>query len=333
MKKRALCFLTAAVLVLLLPCASPADGCEHQFRPTEWILVGYVAPQPGVPGYSGDFCCPNCGAVMQKGQEIAAIEIEEPEPEPDVPAADPDPPAAADSPADVGSGEQGETPVTQQEPEQPVTQTVTQQEPEQPVTQTVAQQEPEQPVTQTATEQEPEQPVTQTATQQEPEQPVTQTATEQEPEQPVTQTATQQEPEQPVTQPVTQADPAQPEEPVQSETAVQPAEPQPETQAVESPPETPAEKEASPELPAVVPEKQTTDSAPASDAAPDTAADAASTANTGNPPVKTTSSRKIVSDQYPYRRVLMNPEPGIRAEAAGVPLQPAGSPLRQMLNK
>lgn len=77
MKKRALCFLTAAVLLLLLPCASPADGCDHVTKPSEWIPQGYVDPQPGVPGYSGDLCCPVCGAVKQRGQQIAPLPLDD----------------------------------------------------------------------------------------------------------------------------------------------------------------------------------------------------------------------------------------------------------------
>ena len=253
MKKRALCFLTAAVLLLLLPCASPADGCDHVTRPSEWILQGYVDPQPGVPGYSGDFCCPICGAVKKKGQPIAALDIEDPEP--DAPA-EPDPPAEPAAPAE---------PETPAEPEAPV-------EPVQP-------ENPEQPET-------PEQPT--------------------EPESPVQPT----EPEQPVI-------------PAQPETPVQPAEP-------ESPPlpETPAEAE----LPPVVPEPPAEESAPAADPA----SDPADSSGTGNPPRKEPApkERKRFSDLYPYRRVKMNPEPGLRAEAAGILLWPAaGSPLQQMLNK
>ena len=326
MKKRALCFLTAAVLVLLLPCASPADGCEHQFRPTEWILVGYVAPQPGVPGYSGDFCCPNCGAVMQKGQEIPPLDAETVDPEvidPD-PVVEADPPAVPGSPADVGSGEQVKTPEEPAVPAEPElkveqpSQSETPEEPEQPA-QPVTQQEPEQPVTQPITQQEPEQPVTQPTTQQEPEQPVTQPATQEDPVLPA-------EPVQPETpaepdQPVTLVQPAEPEQPITPEVPVQPAEPE-----FLSLPESPAEAE----LPLVIQEEQSsTDSSSAADPAPDPA----DTFNTGNPPKKSTA-RERFSGAYPYRRVKMNSEPGIHAEAAGVLTWPAAaSPLQQMLRK
>ena len=219
MKKRALCFLAAAVLLLLLPCASPADGCDHVTKPSEWILQGYVDPQPGVPGYSGDFCCPVCGAVKQRGQQIAPQEIVEPEP--DAPASEPDPPA------DIPSGQE-EPPA---EPDQPVT--------------------PPQP----------------------------------------------QEPEAPP------AEPAQPD--------------------------TPPAAEAQEELPPVIQEQPPEESAPAEQPANPPA----SKPNTGNPPRKkpAATQRERFSAAYPYRRVKMTPAPGLRAEAAGVPLGPAGSPLQQLL--
>ena len=233
MKKRALCFLAAAVLLLLLPCASPADGCDHAIKPSEWILQGYVDPQPGVPGYSGDFCCPVCGAVKQRGQQIAPQEIVEPEP--DAPASEPDPPA------DIPSGQEEEPPA---EPDQPVT--------------------PPQP----------------------------------------------QEPEAP---------PADP-----------PA-PQPEASAPESAPESaPAAPQSdTSELPPVVPETRPEESAPAEQPANPPA----NKPNTGNQPRKKPAPtvRERFSAAYPYRRVKMTPAPGLRAEAAGIPLGPAGSPLQQLL--
>ena len=86
MKKRAFCFLCATLLFLFLfSGVSPADGCDHVTRPSEWILVGYVDPQPGVPGYSGDFCCPVCGAVKKKGVYISPLDIDDDDPSPYVP--------------------------------------------------------------------------------------------------------------------------------------------------------------------------------------------------------------------------------------------------------
>lgn len=74
MKKRIVCFIMAAVLMLL---AYPAFACSHRNEdgePLEYVLKGYIAPQIGVPGYSGDFCCPRCGAVIIPGAQIAALE-------------------------------------------------------------------------------------------------------------------------------------------------------------------------------------------------------------------------------------------------------------------
>ena len=43
--------------------------------------------------------------------------------------------------------------------------------------------------------------------------------------------------------------------------------------------------------------------------------------------------RKRFSEKYPFRRVKMNPEPGIRAKAAGTLIWPkATSPLQQLLS-
>lgn len=65
----------AALVLLLLSAVSFAE-CEHRVRPSEWLLQGYVDPQPGIPGYSGDFCCPVCGAVMRKGEVIGALPVD-----------------------------------------------------------------------------------------------------------------------------------------------------------------------------------------------------------------------------------------------------------------
>ena len=60
MSRRILFFLTAAVLILLPFC--PAMACEHydtgQVTGSQLVRRGYTAPQVGVPGYSGDHCCP-----------------------------------------------------------------------------------------------------------------------------------------------------------------------------------------------------------------------------------------------------------------------------------
>ena len=76
--KRMICYLAALVL-LLLPTGSFAE-CEHypgEVSAGELLLKGYIEPQPGIPGYSGDWCCPICGAVVIRGNPI------DPLPDPD----------------------------------------------------------------------------------------------------------------------------------------------------------------------------------------------------------------------------------------------------------
>ena len=68
--KRVIGYL-AALMLIILPVISSAE-CKHEVEPSEWILRDYVDPQPGIPGYSGDLCCPVCGAVMKKGEAIGA---------------------------------------------------------------------------------------------------------------------------------------------------------------------------------------------------------------------------------------------------------------------
>ena len=74
MTKRILCFLSA-LLLSLLPALTLAD-CTHADEngvPYGLVPRGYVAPQVGVPGYSGDQCCASCGAVLIRGSEIPAL--------------------------------------------------------------------------------------------------------------------------------------------------------------------------------------------------------------------------------------------------------------------
>ena len=221
MKKRALCFLTAAVLLLLLPCASPADGCDHVTKPSEWILQGYVDPQPGVPGYSGDFCCPVCGAVKKRGEPLAPLPLDD---------------ENAEKTDILPENEEGGYELVPAEP------------------------------------------------------------------------ATPAEP----------AAPAAPEAPAQPAAPAEPAQP-----------DTPPAAAAQEELPPVIQEQPPEESAPAEQPANPPA----SKPNTGNPPRKkpAATQRERFSAAYPYRRVKMTPAPGLRAEAAGVPLGPAGSPLQQLL--
>ena len=70
MNKRVLCFVAAAVLILL-PWSAPAELCEDGHAdPTEYYTVGAYDPTETEPGYSGDFYCPVCGALMMHGWTI-----------------------------------------------------------------------------------------------------------------------------------------------------------------------------------------------------------------------------------------------------------------------
>ena len=132
------------------------------------------------------------------------------------------------------------------------------------------------------------------------------------------------QPEAPVTQPETQSEQTRSEVPVEAPVEVpdQPAavsDPEPETQPAL--PETPAV----PDLPEVIPE-------PVPDEAPEPAPESlpGQQASGGNSSPGQ-SGREPFSERYPFRRVKMNPEPGIRADAAGTPVWPkAVSPLQQM---
>ena len=78
MIRRVICFLSALALALLpvLACAE----CNHhdeEGRPYGLVPSGYVPPQPGVPGWSGDQCCTACGAVVIRGTEIPALPEED----------------------------------------------------------------------------------------------------------------------------------------------------------------------------------------------------------------------------------------------------------------
>jgi len=77
MKTRVLCCLAA--LLLLFPALTCAECTHHDEdgRPYGLVPRGYVAPQPGVPGYTGDQCCAVCGGVVIRGSELPPL------PEPD----------------------------------------------------------------------------------------------------------------------------------------------------------------------------------------------------------------------------------------------------------
>lgn len=73
--KRMICFLAAAVLALVLPVSGFA--CEHYNKTVftkDLKSRGYKDPQVGVPGYSGDLCCPVCGEVVIPGEQIPPLQ-------------------------------------------------------------------------------------------------------------------------------------------------------------------------------------------------------------------------------------------------------------------
>ena len=71
MRMRILCFLTAAVLILL-PWTAPAekDECLHK----HWELRNAKEADIGVPGYTGDKYCLDCHTVFQRGSNTPALE-------------------------------------------------------------------------------------------------------------------------------------------------------------------------------------------------------------------------------------------------------------------
>ena len=75
MTKRALCFLSV-LLLALLPAFASADCTHHNDDGVPYPLFpqGYIPPQVGVPGYTGDQCCTNCGTVVIRGSEIPALD-------------------------------------------------------------------------------------------------------------------------------------------------------------------------------------------------------------------------------------------------------------------
>ena len=134
MKKRVLCLLAAAVAALLI-LPSPARACDHtdeDGEPLKYVRSGYVAPQIGVPGFSGDLCCPKCGAVVIPGATLPALEKpagaaegsepkNQPEPSGKEPSVQPQEPAQPETPAQPEAPTQPETPAQPEAPTQPET--------------------------------------------------------------------------------------------------------------------------------------------------------------------------------------------------------------------
>jgi len=117
MRKRIILLAVLLPAVLLLQ-PQPATACEHYpdiYTVDELILQGYVEPQVGVPGYSGDFCCPDpdCGEVCIPGYELPAKQPEAPQP------AEDDDPEEPDDPEKPGEPEKPEEPEGPQEPDEP----------------------------------------------------------------------------------------------------------------------------------------------------------------------------------------------------------------------
>ncbi|MBR5962398.1 MAG: hypothetical protein IKZ98_15545 [Clostridia bacterium] len=349
MNRRILCLLTAFLLALP-SVASPSTVCDH-YDPDGNLYPkyqdGYVEPKPGVPGYSGDFRCSNCHAIVEKGYVLYYDDdyegyydcenpptdkpdprIDNPPPQygdpsetdpnnPDNPN-NPGNPDNPDSPGNPDNPDNPDSPVTpgQNDPQDPPA------NPDNPVTpaQTDPQEQPGEP-------QAPEQPVTpggsnpqeQPTQPEEPVQPVI--PAQQEPEK-------QADPEEPV-QPVSPSEPVQPEAPVQpadsarSDDTAEPASPEqpviPPQQDIPADQETPAE--ITPTPPPVPGENDPVE--PAVTASP---LGHRTSRGTG------VKMQEPFSEQYPYRRVKMTPEKNIRAKAAGVLLWPAPpSPFQQML--
>ncbi len=124
MKKRVLFFLTAAVMLL---ASASGLACVHYDKSIveakDLKLRGHVEPEIGVPGYSGDLCCPVCGEVVIPGGPLAPKENS---------------PGVAVTPGKPSQKKAPDQPVTQAKPESPV-------RPEEPV-RLPPQEKPEEPV-------------------------------------------------------------------------------------------------------------------------------------------------------------------------------------------
>ena len=366
MNRRILCLLT--VLLLVLPSvASPAAACDHNDPETgddyPTYMDGYVAPQPGIPGYSGDERCSHCQGIIHKGSPIYVDdefydcmdpspdrpdpridnppaqygEGNQPDTDPDQPPANPDQPGNPDNPVTPQNPDNPDNPsgpVTpgQDNPQDPPA------NPETPVTPAV----PETPGQEDQPAQ-PDNPVT-------PEQPVTpgqadsgeQGSDPINPEQPVipAQQETKEQPtvpEEPM-QPAIPSEPAQQkqdDEPVRPETPVQPADAiQPDEPAAPAEPEQPVipPQQDNPADPGAPAENPADSIVVPGETDPAASVDAASPAVHQPIRVRGRKMEEPFSEQYPYRRVKMNPEKNIRAKAAGVRIWPAvQTPFQKML--
>ena len=338
MYKRLFCILTA--LLLVLPAlASPSTVCNH-LNPDgspNYYNEGYVEPQPGAPGFSGNVRCGICGEIVFPGSILYIDDMYDPmdpptdKPDPRItdappqygdpqetdpvnPPEDPDNPVNPDNPSNPGQDNPQDPPVNPDNPDNPADpvipgQTDPQEQPADPET-------PEQPVTPGQTD-----PEEQGSTPENPEQPIIPAQQETE-EQPT-------ESEEPV-QPASPAQQDQGTEQVEPETPVQPAETdKPEDSAVPEEPFIPPQQDppTDPEVPdeiAVTP--------PPVPGENDPSGPAVTPSPLGNRTVRGIIVNEPFSEKYPYRKVKMTPQKDIRAKAAGVLLWPTvQSPFQQML--
>ena len=299
MNRRIFCLL-AALLLLLPSVASPSSACDHYDPdtgdPYPEYQDGYVAPQPGVPGYSGDIRCSHCHAIIQPGGVIYVEEFydcmdpptDKPDPrinnppaqygdnnppdtDPDNNPDDPDNPANPDNPDNPDNPANPENPGTPENPDNPVT--PGQNNPQDPPANADTPANPENPENPSNPENpdnpaDPETPAqTDPPAQQDnpetPEQPVTPEQTN-----PEKQESKPETPEQPVipAQQDTKEQQTVPEEPVQPSTPAQPAQQEPENEPAQ--PETPVQpadssrqdepaKPVIPEQPVIPPQQDT----------------------------------------------------------------------------
>ena len=309
------------------------DECLH----ANWELRNFRYSDVGVPGYSGDKYCLDCGACFERGTETLPLEPNQGQdladqitndneqlqpgdsgqPEENTGSGNENP-GGTDGSEPSGSGTSGTDSPQEQPPAGPET---PEGESGEPSGQTPAA-EPEEPVT--PSEQQAGEPSSA-----EPEVPVALTD-DTDPQQAA-------DPEQPAVQPEAQPEQqaAEPEQPVisadipsrsgaeeqasESEAPVRPQPDMPAGQVSEPLPEETADQPAV--IPDALPDEAEAPAAQEPDPAP----------SAGNP--GQASGRKHFSEQFPFRRIRMNPEPGIRAEAAGSRIWPrAASPLQQMMS-
>ena len=74
--KKILVFVTVLILTGAMLLSPAGADCDHHDENGNKLSVirGRVAPQIGVPGYSGDEYCSRCGALLKKGRELPALE-------------------------------------------------------------------------------------------------------------------------------------------------------------------------------------------------------------------------------------------------------------------